>query len=57
MSGAALGSIIQPIPGCSAQDGQTFWTTSGHHEVRGQRAQLRETIADFWVLIGSKHAQ
>ena len=26
-------------------------------ELRGQRAQLRERIAAFWVLIGSKHAQ
>ena len=26
-------------------------------ELRGHRAQLRKTIADFWVLIGSKHAQ
>ena len=26
-------------------------------ELRGQRAQLRERIADFWTLIGSKHAQ
>ena len=27
------------------------------NELREQRAQLRKTIADFWVLIGSKHAQ
>ena len=26
-------------------------------ELRGHRARLRETIAAFWVLIGSKHAQ
>ena len=26
-------------------------------ELRGQRAQLRETIAAFWVLISSKYAQ
>ena len=26
-------------------------------ELRGQQAKLRETIAAFWVLIGSKHAQ
>ena len=26
-------------------------------ELRGHRAQLRKTIADFWVLIGQKHAQ
>ena len=26
-------------------------------ELRGHRAQLRKTIASFWVLIGSKHAQ
>ena len=26
-------------------------------ELREHRAQLRKTIADFWVLIGSKHAQ
>lgn len=26
-------------------------------ELRGQRAQLRKTIADFWMLIGSKDAQ
>ena len=26
-------------------------------ELRGQRAQLRKTIADFWVLISSKHVQ
>ena len=26
-------------------------------ELRGQRAQLRETIADFWVQIGRRHAQ
>ena len=26
-------------------------------ELRGPRAQLRKTIADFWVLTGSKHAQ
>ena len=26
-------------------------------ELRGQRAQLRKAIAEFWVLIGSKHAQ
>ncbi len=26
-------------------------------ELRGHRAQLRERIAAFWVLIGSKHAQ
>ncbi len=26
-------------------------------ELRGQQVKLRETIAAFWVLIGSKHAQ
>ena len=26
-------------------------------ELRGQRAQLRKTIADFWVLIGRNEAQ
>ena len=26
-------------------------------ELRGHRVQLRKTIADFWVLIGSGHAQ
>ena len=26
-------------------------------ELRRQRAQLRKTLADFWVLIGSKHDQ
>ncbi len=26
-------------------------------ELRGHRAQLRETIAAFWVQIGNKHAQ
>ena len=26
-------------------------------ELRGHRARLRETIAAFWVQIGSKHAQ
>ena len=26
-------------------------------ELREHRAQLRKTIADFWVLIGSEHAQ
>ena len=26
-------------------------------ELREQQVKLRETIAEFWVLIGSKHAQ
>lgn len=26
-------------------------------ELRGRRAQLRKTIADFWVLIGNRRAQ
>ena len=26
-------------------------------ELRGQRAQLRKTIADFWVLIGTENAR
>ena len=26
-------------------------------ELRGKRAQLRKTIADFWVLIGRENAQ